>query len=83
MHNSGVSRREGANARLLFDNLHHQHVVPAKAGTHTPCPIILDAVAETFCADERRWLWVPAFAGTMKESGWASHLCEELSAVAQ
>ena len=37
MHNSGVSRREGANARLLFDNLHHQHVVPAKAGTHTPC----------------------------------------------
>jgi hypothetical protein len=42
-------------------------VVPAKAGTHTPCPIILDAEAETFCSNERRWLWVPAFAGTTQE----------------
>src|SRR5258708_2401501 len=42
-------------------------VVPAKAGTHTPCPIILDAEAEAFCPNKRRWLWVPAFAGTTLE----------------
>src|SRR6266850_7073258 len=52
----------------------NQYVVPAKAGTHTPCPIILGAEAEAFCTNERRWLWVPAFAGTTKESGWGG--CE-------
>src|SRR6266704_668905 len=45
----------------------HSLVVPAKAGTHTPCSLIFGAVAETFSLIERRWLWVPAFAGTTKE----------------
>src|SRR5882672_5706394 len=39
----------------------------ARAGIHTPCPIILDAEAEAFCPNKRRWLWVPAFAGTTQE----------------
>src|SRR6266550_8748255 len=33
-----------------------------KAGTHTPCSIVFGAQAETFRFNERRWLWVPAFA---------------------
>src|SRR6266849_982279 len=34
---SGALRGEGVNARLLFDNLQSSCVVPANAGTHTPC----------------------------------------------
>ena len=41
-------------------------VVPAKAGTHTPRASGLeDTMARRPCiTHERRWLWVPAFAGT-------------------
>jgi hypothetical protein len=42
------------------------NVVPANAGTHTPCPIILDDGADTFCNNNRQGLWVPAFAGTTR-----------------
>jgi hypothetical protein len=41
-------------------------VVPANAGTHTPCPIVLDDEAETFCNNTRKGIWVPAFAGTTR-----------------
>src|SRR5882672_8537995 len=56
-----------ASQRVAQTRGRYSFVVPAKAGTHTPCPIILDAEAETFCSNERRWLWVPAFAGTTQE----------------
>src|SRR5262245_34982566 len=39
----------------------HVSVVPAKAGTHTPCA---SDVAPILLSSNRRWLWVPAFAGT-------------------
>ena len=39
----------------------------ARAGIHTPCPIVFGAEAKAFCLNEGRWLWVPAFAGTTKE----------------
>src|SRR5258707_15782612 len=69
MHSSGASRR-GARTHVCCLTICIIHeVVPAIAGTHTPCPIILGAEAEAFCPNERRWLWVPAFAGTTKESG--------------
>src|SRR5437660_12777083 len=35
----------------ISNDLFAARVVPAQAGTHTPCP-------------RGRWLWVPAFAGT-------------------
>src|SRR5207248_6909174 len=38
-----------------------------KAGTHTLCPLVLGAQSEAFRLTERRWLWVPAFAGTTRE----------------
>src|ERR1700732_900196 len=50
-----------------------QRVVPAKAGTHTPRPIVLSDVADTFCSLHSRWLWVPAFAGTTLQEGSLSH----------
>jgi hypothetical protein len=39
-------------------------VVPANAGTHTArCRYV--ALCQTpFVINDRRWLWVPAFAGT-------------------
>src|SRR6266568_5247965 len=45
----------------------HSLVVPAKAGTYTPCSIVFGAQFEAFLLNKRRWLWVPAFAGTTKE----------------
>jgi hypothetical protein len=42
----------------------YQHVVPANAGTHTPCNIVLTPKAAGFRNNQKRWLWVPAFAGT-------------------
>ena len=38
------------------------HVVPANAGTHTPRTINDTLIPEL--KHKRRWLWVPAFAGT-------------------
>src|SRR6202040_3469701 len=38
-------------------------VVPAKAGTHTPCSRVRH-VASCLPYNRGRWLWVPAFAGT-------------------
>src|SRR4051794_29866413 len=42
-----------------------RHVVPAKAGTHTPCP---HDVAKRMTKSQRNGLWVPAFAGTTEEA---------------
>jgi hypothetical protein len=40
-------------------------VVPANAGTHTPCHFNLkNAVATSDLSHERQGLWVPAYAGT-------------------
>jgi hypothetical protein len=41
-------------------------VVPANAGTDTPRPIGETPASDIFVDNERRWLWVPAFAGTTK-----------------
>src|SRR5499427_10890480 len=38
-------------------------VVPAKAGTHTPCACDVDRPC---IRSKCRWLWVPAFAGTTR-----------------
>src|ERR1700688_1565254 len=38
----------------------------AKAETHRPRLIDETLVSDTFCGNSRRWLWVPAFAGTMR-----------------
>jgi hypothetical protein len=45
---------------------HSSFVVPANAGTHTPCPCDLKQVAVEILPFNKngRWLWVPAFAGT-------------------
>jgi hypothetical protein len=40
------------------------HVVPANAGTHTPCHPDEAQTTDTFYNNDRRGLWVPAFAGT-------------------
>ena len=60
-----------AGRKVVFEvgslKIESSHVVPAKAGTHTPWPVILGTKAETFGPNERRWLWVPAFAGTTQE----------------
>jgi hypothetical protein len=41
------------------------HVVPAKAGTHTPRRTLLEKIGRWLCLNNNRlWLWVPAFAGT-------------------
>src|SRR6266581_1737476 len=55
-----------------------------KAGTHTPCSIVFGAQAETFRFNKRRWLWVPAFAGTTMEEQHSRHLrrhCERSEAI--
>ena len=40
------------------------NVVPAKAGTYTPRPIVRECCWTTFAQHNVLWLWVPAFAGT-------------------
>jgi hypothetical protein len=45
-------------------NFKQPFVVPANAGTHTPRRRVFGTVADAFCCNKRRWLWVPAFAGT-------------------
>ena len=42
-------------------------VVPANAGTYTPCSIVWMMGVEAFCNNKRQWFWVPAFAGTTRE----------------
>jgi hypothetical protein len=45
--------------------MHLTNVVPAKAGTHTPCALSLKDAVVTLCDNHvRQGLWVPAFAGT-------------------
>jgi len=41
-----------------------QSVVPANAGTHTPCHFVLALGQRPFFTPARQGLWVPAFAGT-------------------
>ena len=41
-------------------------VVPAKAGTHTPCPRHSGTMRDTLRRPRGPWLWVPAFAGTTR-----------------
>src|SRR2546421_1038542 len=59
-------------------------VVPANAGPHTPRSIVSNAHSETFLLNKRRWLWVPAFAGTTMEEHHSRHLrrhCERSEAI--
>src|SRR5438270_10360083 len=59
-------------------------VVPANAGTHTPCSIVSNAHSENFLLNKRRWLWVPAFAGTTMEEQHSRDLrrhCERSEAI--
>src|SRR5215204_7056735 len=47
----------------------YPHVVPAKAGTHTPRREWLENRGRRLCFDNCwRWLWVPAFAGTTEKT---------------
>jgi hypothetical protein len=39
-------------------------VVPANAGTHTARSLVWHGGVDAFAKHQRRWLWVPAFAGT-------------------
>src|SRR5882724_4276614 len=64
----------GANARLLFDNLHQPVRRPCESRDPYAVPSRCGTESETFHNNDRRWLWVPAFAGTTKESGWGG--CE-------
>src|SRR5260370_33674542 len=41
-------------------------VVPAKAGTHTP-RLLVRVCGQLSFYNKRRWLWVPAFAGTTRD----------------
>jgi len=41
-------------------------VVPANAGTHTARSFLGYTVEDVLVTHERRWLWVPAFAGTTR-----------------
>src|SRR3954467_331996 len=54
-----VTRTVTLRGLRIFDSL--ASVVPAKAGTHTPCP---RDVAKRTTRLQRNGLWVPAFAGT-------------------
>src|SRR5437899_8660038 len=59
-------------------------VVPANAGPHTPRSIVSNAHSENFLLNKRRWLWVPAFAGTTMEEQHSRHLrrhCERSEAI--
>src|SRR3954454_19194773 len=51
-------------SRIFGMRGHTLAVVPAKAGTHTPCVIVLALEAKAFCNTRCQGLWVPAFAGT-------------------
>ncbi len=53
----------GAEALSTRNGRNTFSVVPANAGTHTPCAIVW-TVADAFCNNQRQGLWVPAFAGT-------------------
>ena len=56
-------------------------VVPAKAGTHTPCTIDLAIRSTPSLNNECRWLWVPAFAGTtIYNFGWDEKRITQTSA---
>jgi hypothetical protein len=54
---------EGKKARV-FEMAFSLNVVPAKAGTHTPWPIVEGCYSTAFAQHTVLWLWVPAFAGT-------------------
>src|SRR2546427_6719549 len=48
------------------------------------CPIVSNAHSENFLLNKRRWLWVPAFAGTTMEEQHSRHLrrhCERSEAI--
>ena len=46
------------------------HVVPAKAGTHTPRRKLVKREGGRLCLNNNAlWLWAPAFAGTTAEIG--------------
>ena len=58
--------------------MHIEFVVLAESGDPYSVSSHCGTVAETFCHHERRWLWVPAFAGTTSRK---EHLiCPSLTA---
>src|SRR3954453_23961181 len=60
-------------------------VVPAHAGTHTPRPMLLKRVGRRLrLSNGRRWLWVPAFAGTTRQWAYSPppSICLPISAMA-
>src|SRR5260370_7331046 len=48
-------------ARRRKDERYSTNVVPANAGTHTPCLLDFGAVAAAICNNQSRGVWVPAF----------------------
>jgi hypothetical protein len=65
----GVSYLQSSGA-MCRENEKPFLVVPANAGTHTPRPLSQNKEDGGHHAKQfRRWLWVPAFAGTTVEYG--------------
>src|SRR3954449_12850539 len=56
--------RRGAELQAKGPKI-HPHVVPAKAGSHTPCPF-KQSGCNVPSNHKRQGLWVPAFAGTWR-----------------
>ena len=65
---SGAWRGEVVNVCLLFDNL-HQFGRPGECRDPYAVPFVFGTLVDTFRNHKRRWLWVPAFAGTTQEFG--------------
>src|SRR5258708_16635626 len=70
MHNSGASHR-GARTRVCCLTIESSCVVPAKAGTHSHRRLLGQKASASATKTIGHGVWVPAFAGTTKESGWA------------
>src|SRR6267142_6808858 len=84
MHSSGASRR-GARSGICCLTIESSCVVPAKAGTHSHRRLLGQKASASATKTIGHGVWVPAFAGTTKESGWSFPSLREatLSAVAQ
>ena len=82
---SGASRRETRTRVCCLTICITQHVVPAKAGTHSHRRSLEQKVSASASKMIGHGVWVPAFAGTTKESGWSFPSLRKatLSAVAQ
>src|SRR5713226_6025604 len=78
---AGHDREFGGVRRALMRSwlrASSQRVVPATAGIHTPCRLVAERSGEALHNNRRRWLWVPAFAGTnrLKHQARENSICD-------